>query len=212
MRRSRWALAGLLLLAGPGQADAHSHLWRVTEIFSDTTGQVQFVEMCECCGSQIEGHLLTDMTFLDTDTKRYHFPSDIGTNPDISANKCVLSASQAFADLPGAPAPDYILDAGLLPFFFDPAGDTVTYGRESGVYSVIPVPIGTIPTDGVTSLHLDFAGNPSTGPNNPTNFAGTTGSVNANATSVPSLGTGGALTLLLALTTALSLARFSPGL
>ena len=143
--------------------------------------------MCECCGSDIEGHLFTDFTFLDTGAKRYFFPSDIGTNPDISANKCVLTGSQAFADLPGAPTPDYILESALLPFFFDPSGDTVTYGREIADYSVIPVPIGAIPTDGITSLHLDFSGTPSMSSNNPTNFAGETGSIDTSATSVPTL-------------------------
>ncbi len=177
----------LLLSAVPGMAAAHSHLWRITEIFSDATGTVQFVEMCECCGSNIEGHLFTDFTFLDTDAKRYFFPSDIGTDPDISANECVLTASQAFADLPGAPTPDYLLDPNLLPFFFDPDADTVTYGREIADYSVIPVPIGAIPTDGVTSLHLDFSGNPSLGVNNPTNFSGETGEINVSTTTVPVL-------------------------
>lgn len=195
------ALAGALLLCAPTTVSGHSHFWRVTEIFSDSSGAVQFIEMCECCGSNTEGHLNSDFTFLDTDAKRYFFPSDIGTNPDVSANRCVLTASPAFATLPGAPTPDFVLDPGLLPFFFDPDGDTVVYGREIATYSTIPVPFGSVPTDGVTSLQLDFAGNPSTGVNDPTNFAGETGSIIATAAvhALPALGPWGAVALVAAL-------------
>ncbi len=197
-----------LLLGAPGAALAHSHLWRITELFSDATGEVQFVEMCECCGSNTEGHLLTDFTFLDTDAKRYFFPSDIGTNPDVSANRCVLTASPAFAALPGAPTPDFVLDPGLLPFFFEPGGDTVVYGREIATYSTIPVPFGSVPTDGVTSLKLDFQGSASTGVNDPTNFAGETGTivVAGPVDALPALGPWGASALVAALGAALLLA------
>jgi len=212
-RRGAAALAGALLLCAPAPVSAHSHLWRITEIFSDASGEVQFIEMCECCGSNIEGHLESDFTFLDTDAKRYFFPSDIGTNPDISANRCVLTASAAFAALPGAPTPDFVLDPGLLPFFFEPSGDTVIYGREEffiATYSAIPVPLGSVPTDGVTSLQLDFAGNPSTGTNNPTNFAGETGSINVGVV-IPALGPWGAAALVAAIGAAALLAATRRG-
>jgi hypothetical protein len=83
----------------------------------------------------------------------------------------VLIATQSFADLPGAPTPDYIIPAGMLPFFFDPNGDLISYVP----WDSWSIPHGWVPLDCVQSLTRPF----SIGPPSPTNYAGQTGAFDA---------------------------------
>ncbi len=154
-------LAGLLGSLLSAQAWAGSHLWRVTELFSSADQRVQFIELTEVGGSQNEFHL-TGKWFM-TDSQFYEFPTDL---PGPTANLKFLIATAAFAELPGAPAPDYIVPEG----FFDPAGDTLVYFT----YDSFTLPDETMPADGVTSMNRYTL---TTGANTPTNFAGETGSI-----------------------------------
>ena len=70
-----------------------------------------------------------------------------------------------------APTPDALIPPGVLPFFFSTGGDTVTYVPWDSLT------FASVPTDGTTSLNADLT----TGLNSPTNYAGTSGSVNAPA-------------------------------
>src|SRR6185503_4771795 len=92
----------------------------------------------------------------------FAFPSNLPTTD--TENRHVLVATAAFAAIPGAPAPDYIIPAGFL----DHLGDTVTYAATPHAVS-----FGALPTDGLKSI--DAAGVQAT--NSPTNYAGATGSV-----------------------------------
>jgi len=42
------AIVGFAVVAGPAWAGSHS--WRVSEIFSNASGSIQFIELKECCG------------------------------------------------------------------------------------------------------------------------------------------------------------------
>src|SRR4030095_10128171 len=79
----------------------------------------------------------------------------------------VLIATPAFAALPGAPTPDYVIPPG----FFDPAGDELRYGF---LFHILAFPAG--PTDGIHSYLRDG----STAVNSPTNFAGVEGSIDVS--------------------------------
>ena len=153
------AFAFALLAAGP--AWGNSHLWRISELFSNADGSVQFIEMQEIGGSDIEFEL-ADKWFI-TNSKQFVFPNDLEPG---TAFKRFLMATQGFAALPGAPTPDFIIPDA----FFNPAGDTLLYF----VYDSFTIPSGSLPTDGTQSMQRsDLA----TGPNSPTNYAGGSGSV-----------------------------------
>lgn len=164
-----WSLPIALALAAglAGSAMAKSHLWRFTEVFSTADGSVQFVEMkvFDPAGigeTQFAGKPLT------SNANTYLFPSNL---PDENtAQRWVLIATQSFADLPGAPTPDYILP----PNFFDPTGDQLRY---RATVDQITIAAGALPQDGVRSLMKDASGALSTGLNDPTNFAGDTNRV-----------------------------------
>jgi hypothetical protein len=172
MRKYMRCVVVSTLLVGVAQtALAGQHTWDVNEVFSDTTGNIQFVELVEANGTPGEVNI-NGVTVTSTGES---FP--IGGSPVAppTSNKFFLIATPAFAALPGAPTPDRILPAGNIPFF-STSGDTVSYGPyDSWAF-------GTVPTNGTTSL------NRSGGPllNSPTNYAGTSGSVNAGGpTSIP---------------------------
>jgi len=148
-------------------APAASHQWRFNEIFTNADGTVQFIEMKECCGFTDEFFLEDKWLRGDVSTHQYTFPSSLDTGSN-TALKYVLIATQDFADLPGAPTPDYIMPDGFLTV----TGDTLRYWFYAP--AVMTYTTGQLPTDGVTSLRV----NGSTGVNSPTNYAGDSGSIN----------------------------------
>jgi hypothetical protein len=175
------AVLGALL---PTAALAKAHLWRFSEFFSNSDGSVQFIEMQECCGSSVEVNLRT--WDLHSNANTYIFPN--GLTGD-TAYQHLLLATQSFADLPGAPTPDFIIP----PQFFDPAGDTLTYRTVD----TVTIPAHTMPVNGTDSIDRSLAVHT----NDPTNFAGITGSVVAPF-SVPMLWPPALVVLALALTVA----------
>jgi hypothetical protein len=145
-------------------AFAGSHLWRFNEVFSNEDGTIQFVELKECCGSDIE--ILLDGKWVSSDAtgEIYHFEDNL-VGP--TSNRYLLMATAGFAALPGAPTPDYVLPNGFLSV----DGDTLrywTYPAATMTWSA-----GDLPTDGQTSLNIDGT----TSANSPTNYAGESGSV-----------------------------------
>lgn len=200
--RSLEATLGLALAAAtglpPGSAHAGSHTWDVNEVFSDATGEVQFVELVEANGTPNETGVPTHL--LTSNSESFTIVGPALAPP--TSNKFYLIATAAFAALPGAPTPDAIIPPEVLPFFFSTSGDTVTYVPWDAFT------FGPVPTDGTTSLNADL----STGLNSPTNYAGVTGSVDAALPEVPLL-SGAALVLLALLLAALgarAVARIRP--
>jgi len=176
------ALATMLVAGGP--ASAKNHLWKFTELFSNADGTIQFIEMQECCGSDVEVQMAS--ADLVSNANVYHFPNNL-VGP--TAHTWILIATAGFAALPGAPTPDFILPDG----FFDPAGDTLRYRFGTDIVTIDP---SELPTDGVHSLErVGFAGsNFGVGVNSPINFAGDTGSV-----SIPPVPTGAPLAIFVGL-------------
>jgi len=155
-------------------AHAKNHLWRFTEVFSNAAGTIQFIEMQECCGADEETEM--GSTSITSNAATYNFPNDL---PVPTAHRWIVIATQGYAHLPGAPAPDYIMPDG----FFNPAGDTLRY---RGVTDMIQFAAGQLPTNGVNSLQRDLqTGMTTVGVNNPINFAGQSGTINGATTTVP---------------------------
>lgn len=149
-----------------------SHTWDVAEVFTNSDGTVQFIELVEANGTPNEvglpGHTLS--------SNGHSFVIPGGPLAAPTSNKRYLIATAAFAALPGAPTPDAIIPAGSLPNFFSSAGDTVSYVPwDSWTF-------GAVPTDGVNSLKR----NGTVSPNSPTNYAGASGMVVASA-AVPAM-------------------------
>jgi hypothetical protein len=171
-RFQRFALLGVALgLLPASPAYAKNHLWRFTEVFSNAAGTIQFIEMQECCGADEETQM--SATSITSNTATYNFPNDL-SGP--TGHRWLLVATQGFANLPGAPTPDYIMPNG----FFNPAGDALRY---RGVTDMIQFAAGQLPTDGINSIQRDLqTGLTTVGVNTPIDFAGKTGTVNAATT------------------------------
>ena len=159
------AVGAAIVLTGSTLAWAGAHTWRVNEIFSDSTGQIQFMEFKECCGGNFETGFANNN--ITSTAHSFNVPGGALVSP--TGLKHILIATPAFAELPGVPTPDYVLPAGMVPFFAL-AGDSVAYFP----YSTLTFGAGALPTDGVHSLNLNLT----TGCNSPTNYAGATGHIN----------------------------------
>ena len=159
------ALALLASATPASSATPNSHLWVVNELFSSPDGVVQFIEMRECCGSTIE--IFTDGLSLYSDATGQQFTLDHNLSGN-SAHRSLLFGTAAFAALPGAPTPDFILPD----HFFSVTGDTIRWHIYTN--ATLTFANGQLPIDGQNSLNRGLGPRP----NSPTNFAGQSGSVN----------------------------------
>ena len=173
--RARIFLAVLMLVASAG-SHAAFHEWKINEVYSDASGNVQFIELTTTVGLQqfVGGHQIS--TTQGGPFNVFMFPGDL---PADSANKKFLIGTAGYAALPGVPPPDYIVPNG----FVFTSNVTINFaGFDS-------VTFPTVPTDG--SLSIDR--NLSTATNSPTNFNGATGTVvlsnPATPPAAPTIGT-----------------------
>jgi hypothetical protein len=150
----------------PGPVLAKSHLWKFTEVFSNADGSVQFIEMFVFDPAGTAEIQLSGFP-LESNANTFVFPNDLPNQNTF--HTWILIATPAFATLPGAPAPDYVIPPG----FFDPAGDELRYRTTR---DILPLPAGAVPIDGIQSYLRDG----STAVNSPTNFAGVEGSVDVS--------------------------------
>ncbi len=153
------ALALGLVAVGAKPARANCHTWDVSEIFSNVDGTIQFIELREpnggCCEDGVPGHRIA------SDKRTFIIPL-----PDLeqpTAFKRLLFGTVGFANLPGAPLPDYIIPNNF--FYLD--GDSVHYTP----YDTMNFGFGELPTDGINSLIPGGFGNVAD-VNSPTNYAG----------------------------------------
>lgn len=152
-------------------AGADNHNWVINEVFSSADETVQFIELFN---ADKDEHVLTETSISTSSGSFFAFPTNLPSS--ATENRRVLLATAAFAAIPGAPTPDYIIPAGFL----QRTGDTLTYPATPDSLS-----FGALPADGVTSIN----GSGAAGTNSPTNFAGQSVSV-VLATAVVRNGTG----------------------
>lgn len=156
------AALGLLCIVGP-HAIAGSHTWDVNELFSNASGTIQFIELREANGTPGEtgvgGHMVT------SNTKSFTIANNVVAPTTF---RHLLFATAGFVSLPGAPTPDQIMPDN----FFSVNGDTISYVP----WDTLTFGPGQLPTDGINSFNR-IGG---VAANSPTNYAGQTGSVNAN--------------------------------
>ncbi len=166
------ALALGLVAAGTRPTPANCHTWDVSEIFSNADGTIQFIELREpnggCCEDGVPGHKIA------SGKRTFTIPLPDLENP--TAFKRLLFGTLGFAQLPGAPLPDYIIPSNF--FYLD--GDSVHYTP----YDTMTFGFGELPADGINSLRPGGFGN-ITSINSPTNYAGESGTVDAGTSISP---------------------------
>lgn len=171
-------LLSLALLLPGGRADAGSHLWDLSEVFSNADGTIQFIELHQptaaCCELGMNGKWVRSLATGN----QFTFPANLTGNTAFTS---ILLGTAGFAALPGAPAVDHIIPDN----FFSTAGDTI----ELFVYDSVNTTSFPVPLDGTSALQKDHAtGVWGTGPNSPTNYAGATGNVDAGGPPPPASG------------------------
>jgi hypothetical protein len=161
IRTRQICAAFIVLFATP--AFAAFHLWKVSEIFSDASGTVQFVELETSVGGQqfVAGHTLTISS--GNTQKIFTIPSDL---PGDTINKTFLIGSQGFAAL-NVVAADFVLPNNFL---FQTNGSVDFAGVDRVSYASLSV-------DG--SMSINRSGAPAV--NSPKNFSGSTGTIKLNA-------------------------------
>lgn len=146
------------------QAQAAFHLWAISEVYSNASGTLQFIEFQTTFGSQqfIGAHQVMVSNIGNTLTNTFNIPTNL---PSDSANRRFLIGT-AGIQAAGGPAPDYIIPNNFL---FTAGGAINFFGTNSGSYTALPV-------DGL--LSRTWGGN-TNATNTPTNFAGAVGQVPA---------------------------------
>ncbi len=158
-----WCCAALIGLSG--QAQAAFHLWQITEVYSNASGTVQFIELTALSGGQ---QFLVNTTLTSSAGGNLQFPNNL---PGDSGGQKFLVGTTGFKNL-NIVQPDYEVPNG----FMSTSNGSLTFAGGFDVFTY-----ASLPTDGVLSLNRDM----STGINSPTNFAGNTGSISAPAINPP---------------------------
>ena len=116
-----------------GNAHANFHLWEIDQVFSDASGNVQYVRFTALAGGQqsLSGHNVVS-SLAGSPSKTYAITTNL---PGDSTGKKFLLATQGFASL-NIVTPDYIVPNGFL---FTPDG-TINFasGADILTYSSLP--------------------------------------------------------------------------
>jgi len=164
-------VAGVLVGLWALPARASFHEWRVSEVYSNAGGTVQFIEFLQPSSEFDDDRFLAAQTLTESALGHsFSFASNLPSTP--GANSHFLVATPGYAALAGVPQADYVLPANN---FFSTAGDTITFASFVDTATFTGA---QLPTNGVNSLNRDYGVSAFTvARNSPTNFAGQTGSV-----------------------------------
>jgi hypothetical protein len=159
VRYSLALVVAFFLSARP--ANAAFHLWNLNEIYTNSSGTLQFIELTTTFGGQqfVAGQQIQVHNLPNTITNSLTLTSNA---PGDSTNHSYLIGT-AGIQAAGAPAPDFIMPNGFL---FSAGGTINFFGSNSGPYTALP-------TDG--DLSRTWTGGNAV--NSPKNFAGTTGHI-----------------------------------
>jgi hypothetical protein len=149
---------------------ATNHFVQIRQVMTGANGNanVQFVEMrMQFGGQNLWGNHTSLLFFNAAGAQVGSFPITVDIRTDVGGgtNMSVLFATQAFANLPGAPTPDFIIPAGLLqptngkicfkspnpghPF---PVTLCLSYGTVTGSTEGAGTAAPALPTTGAKSL------------------------------------------------------------
>jgi hypothetical protein len=171
MRNRKWILGTIaaFIVAAPAPARASHHLWKIQQLFSNSSGTVQFVELETTSGLGRTGETNVGGFMLVTNGNSFTFGNNVTPGPSGATQWLLLSTASA-ASLPGAVPPDFIIP----PNFFATGGGSMTYADNRDTWNY-----GTVPTDGVHALAKDpDTATVSTIVNQPINLLGAAGQLN----------------------------------
>jgi hypothetical protein len=161
------ALFATAIITSP--ARAAFHLWALHEIYSNSSGTLQFIEMTDslpfdATGGQnsVNGFQVFSSNVGNTQTNTFTIPGN--PLPGNTLNHMLLFGT-AGIQAAGGPAPDYIIPDNFL---FTSGGSISFFGANSGAF-------GAMPTDGHLSVNWSDG---TTALNSPTNYSGQSGTVN----------------------------------
>lgn len=149
----------LLVLFCGVQARASFHTWDISEVYSNSDGSVQFIELVNGNSNgqdEFAGRTIT------SNSNSFTFPSALSVG-NATANLRLIIATPAYGSAFGSVLADY----NTLPAnFFDPLGDTINFA------GVDTVTFSGAPTNGIDSLN--YTGSNGSGlsvaSNSPTNL------------------------------------------
>lgn len=161
----RFAYAVLAVYAFlTGTADASFHDWRIDQIFSDSTGKVQYIQLGEVTDP---GENFLAGQVLSSNAKSFTFPANL---PDLdTTGRLMLIGTSSYSKQTGAVTPDYVIPDN----FFDPFGDSLNYANVSQ----FTFTSAQLPKDGNLALNADF----STARNHQKNFLNIEGSISVSS-------------------------------
>lgn len=161
-----WAAAAFAAAAISSPARAAFHLWSIQEVYTNSSGTLQFIELADGPSDPFGGgqNFVGGQTISVTNgTTTNSFTLPPGTLAGSTFNHTLLFGT-AGVQAAGGPAPDYIIPNSFL---FSSGGTINFFGANSGPYSALP-------TDGL--LSRDWVGG-NNSPNSPMNYAGQSGMV-----------------------------------
>jgi serralysin len=150
---------GASMMTNPAQAAYH--LWSLREVYTDSSGSLQFIEFfCNTGGQEfVNGRQISVSNVGGSVTHTFTLQGDL---PGDTLNRAFLFGT-AGINAAGGPVPNYIMPANFL---FAGGGTINFFGQNSGTYSALP-------TDG--SLSRNWGDGNAV--NSPQNFAGTSGRI-----------------------------------
>jgi PKD repeat protein len=153
-----------------GSVHAGGHLWDINELYSNSDGTIQFVELHVPMAAANENFMVNKFIRSASTGIEFLFPENLAGDTSF---KHLLIATSGFANLPGAPTPDYILPDNFLGL----GSDVITWD----VYDSWTYPTPGLPMDGINSIQKNLStGNLFIAPNTPTNYSEVSGSVDAS--------------------------------
>lgn len=160
-----WAVAlGVMALAAT-PARAAFHLWQIQEVYSNSSGTLQFVELVDQFGFQtaVAGQSINSLDSGGNPVNTFMIPFSTSL-PGDSLNHMLLFGTSGI-HAAGGPAPDFIIPDNFLR---TGGGSIGFFGLNGGAYNALP-------TDGTQSLNW-FTGT-ANAVNSPVNYLGETGTV-----------------------------------
>ena len=115
-------------------ARAAFHLWSIQEVYSDTSGSLQFIELVDTFGGQnfVNGQAITADNSGNTQSHTFTIPG--GTLGGSTFGHTLLFGT-AGIHAAGGPTPDYIIPNNFL---FTAGGSISFFGLNGGSYGALP--------------------------------------------------------------------------
>lgn len=140
-------IMALLLMIWTVKANADFHLWILNEIYSNSDGSVQYIELTTASGGQhvLAGHSLVSQDSVSGATTFIFSQNLPGSD---TANRSFLLATERFQSLTGMEA-DYTIPAS----FISTTSGSLNFGEGT---DTLQYTLGTLPLNGIQAMSRNF--------------------------------------------------------